>query len=160
MCVKRYFVFLESEGFPAANLLSLRWDSMSEGMWSTSCLFYFVASLKDRKPVSMPEFNKNKIVLAKIELLPCLLLNRVKWVRLAEALLGFQWNSSSRITLTDAQPSPRPKPQHQPTVCVREHLCRSLAQEHICKNLKTFWLPRDRSLDSNPVDRTCSHQLP
>lgn len=58
----------------------------------------------------MPEFNKNKIVLAKIELLPCLLLNHMKWVRLAEALLDFQWNSSSHIMLTNAQLSPRPKP--------------------------------------------------
>ena len=83
---------------------------MSEGMWSTSCLFYFMASLKDIKPVFIPEFNKNKIILTKIELLLRPLLNHVKWVRLAEALPDFQWNSSSCVMLTDAQPSPRPKP--------------------------------------------------
>lgn len=49
---------------------------MSEGMWSTSCLFYFMASLKDIKHAFIPEFNKNKIILAKIGLLPRPLLNR------------------------------------------------------------------------------------
>lgn len=84
---------------------------MSEGMWSTSCLFYFMAFLKDIKHVFIPEFNKTQIILAKIELLPRLPLNHVERARLAEALLGFQWNSSSCIALTDAQPSPSPKPQ-------------------------------------------------
>lgn len=83
---------------------------MSEGMWSTSCLFYFMASLKDIKHAFIPEFNKNKIILAKIGLLPRPLLNHVKWVRLAEALLYFHWNSSSCVVLTDALMSPRPKP--------------------------------------------------
>lgn len=74
---------------------------MSEGMWSTSCLFCFTASLKDTKPGFIPEFNKNEIILAKIELLPRPLLNHVKWVRLAETLPDFQWNSSSRSMLTE-----------------------------------------------------------
>lgn len=84
---------------------------MSEGMWSTSCLFYFMAFLKDIKHVFTPEFNKTQIILAKIELLPRLSLNHVERAQLVEALLGFQWNSSSCVALTDAQPSPSPKPQ-------------------------------------------------
>jgi len=95
-------------------------------------------SLKDIKPVFIPEFNKNKIILAEIKLLPCPLLNHMKWVRRVEALPDFPWNSSSCVVLTDALPSPRPKPSHQPKVCDRKHLFCSLAQKHIYKNVKTF----------------------
>lgn len=104
---------------------------MSEGMWSTSCLFYFMAFLKDIKHVFIPEFNKTQIILAKIELFPRLPPSHVERARPAEALLGFQWNSSSCLVLTDAQPSPRPKPQ--PAACARKHLLHSA----VCRNTST-----------------------
>lgn len=112
VCTKRYCMFLDSFQVPSCQPLVSAWRYwMSEGMWSTSCLFYFMAFLKDIKHVFIPEFNKTQIILAKIELLPRLPLNHVERARLAEALLGFQWNSSSCVALTDARPSPSPKPQ-------------------------------------------------
>lgn len=158
MCMKRYCMFLESLQIPSCQPLVSAWRCwMSEGMWSTSCLFYFMAFLKDIKHVFIPEFNKTQIILAKIELLPRLPLNRVEGPRLAQALLDFQWNSSSCLTLTDAQPSPRPKPQ--PAACVRKHLLHFPAQKRIYKTDRRFWLQCSRSLDRNPFNWTCSHQL-
>lgn len=133
MCMKRCCMFLESFQIPSCQPLVSAWRYwMSEGMWNTSCLFYFMAFLKDIKHVFIPEFNKTQIILAEIELLPRPLLNHAERVRLAEALLGFQRNSSSCLTLTDAQPSPRPKPQ--PAACVRKHLLHSPAQKTHLQN--------------------------
>lgn len=156
MSAQGYCTFLESEQFPVVKLLSL-------GVWGnvdTSCLFYFMASLEDTKLVFIPEFNKNKIILATIELLLCLLLNHVKWVQLAEALPGFSgilypaWRWLMLCCL------PNLSPHHQPTDQVRKHVLRPFAQKHIYKNVKTFWLPRIRNLDRNPFNGTCSRQLP
>lgn len=159
MCMKRYCMFLEPFQIPSCQPLVSAWRYwMSEGMWSTSCLFYFMAFLKDIKHVFIPEFNKTQIILAKIELFPRLQLNHVERARLAEALLDFQWNSSSCLTLTDAQPCPRPK--LQPGACVRKHLLHSPAQKHIYRTAGTFWLRCSRNLDRNPLNWMCSHQLP
>lgn len=67
MCLERYCMFLESFQIPSCQPLVSAWRYwMSEG--STSCLFYFMAFLKDIKHVFIPEFNKTQIILAGIEL--------------------------------------------------------------------------------------------
>lgn len=148
MCMKRYCMFLESLQIPSCQPLVSAWGSwMSEGMWSTSCLFCFMAFLKDINHVFIPEFNKTQIILAKIELFPRLPLSHVERPRL-EALLDFQWNSPSCLTLTDAQPSSRPEPQ--PAACARKHLLQSPVQKHIHQTVGRLWLPCSRNLDRNP----------